>query len=108
MFTLMTILSLCLDSTLTLCSPAIDDSLFYVWSNGAQTACITLTGTTVGETIYTCEARTKVFVTTDNLMANGDFENYTDYHQRPTGYTSDYEYLPFDPYGTVRDFNALL
>lgn len=75
MFTLMTILSLCLDSTLTLCSPAIDDSLFYVWSNGAQTACITLTGTTVGETIYTCEARTKVFVTTDNLMANGDFEN---------------------------------
>jgi hypothetical protein len=33
-------------------------------------------------------------------MANGDFENYTDYHQQPTGYTSDYEYLPFDPYGT--------
>ena len=26
MFTLMTILSLCLDSTLTLCSPAIEDS----------------------------------------------------------------------------------
>ena len=89
MFTLMTILSPCLDSTLTLFSPAIDDSLFYVWSNGAQTACITLTGTTVGETIYTCEARTKVFVTTDNLMANGDFENYTDYHQQPTGYTSE-------------------
>lgn len=100
MFTLLTILSLCLDSTITLCSPVIDDSLFYVWSNGAQTSCITLTGTTVGETIYTCEARTKVFVTTDNLMANGDFENYTDYHQQPTGYTSDYEYLPFDPYGT--------
>ena len=33
-------------------------------------------------------------------MSNGDFENYTDYHQQPTGYTSDYEYLPFDPYGT--------
>ena len=33
-------------------------------------------------------------------MAHGDFENYTDYHQQPTGYTSDYEYLPFDPYGT--------
>ena len=43
MFTLLTILSLCLDSTLTLCSPAMDDSLFYIWSNGAQTSCITLT-----------------------------------------------------------------
>ena len=100
MFTLLTILSLCLDSTLTLCSPAMDDSLFYVWNNGAQTSCITLTGTTVGEATYTCEARTKTFMTTDNLMANGDFENYTDYHLQPTGYTSDYEYLPFDPYGT--------
>lgn len=100
MFTLLTILSLCLDSTLTLCSPDTDDSLFYVWSNGAQTACITLTGTTIGEETYTCEVRTKVFLTTDNLMANGDFEDYTDYHQQPTGYTSDYEYLPFDPYGT--------
>ena len=37
MFTLLTILSLCLDSTMTICSPAIDDSLFYVWSNGEQT-----------------------------------------------------------------------
>lgn len=100
MFTLLTVLSLCLDSTLTICSPAIDDTLFYVWSNGAQTECITLTGTTPGEETYTCEARTKTFITTDNLMANGDFENYTDYHLQPTGYTSDYEYLPFDPYGT--------
>ena len=100
MFTLLTILSLCLDSTLTICAPAIDDTLFYVWSNGAQTECITLSGTTVGEAEYICEARTKTFITTDNLMANGDFENYTDYHLQPTGYTSDYEYLPFDPYGT--------
>ena len=100
MFTLLTILTLCLDSTLTLCSPAIDDTLFYVWSTGAQTSCIDITGTAVGEAEYICEARTKTFITTDNLMANGDFENYTDYHQQPTGYTSDYEYLPFDPYGT--------
>lgn len=97
---LLSILTLCLDSTLTLCSPAIDDSLFYTWSTGAQSACITVTGTSVGEATYTCEARTKTFLTTDNLMSNGDFENYTDYHQQPTGYTSDYEYLPFDPYGT--------
>ena len=34
------------------------------------------------------------------LMSDRDFENYTDYHLQPTGYTSDYEYLPFDPYGT--------
>lgn len=100
MSVLLTILSLCLDSTLSLCSPAIDDTLFYTWSTGAQTSCITLTGTTVGEATYTCEARTKTFVSTDNLMANGDFENYSDYNQKPTGYTSDYEYLPFDPYGT--------
>lgn len=97
---LLSILTLCLDSTLSLCSPAIDDSLFYTWSTGAQSACITITGTTVGEATYTCEARTKTFLTTDNLMSNGDFENYTDYHSQPTGYTSDYEYLPFDPYGT--------
>ena len=97
---LLSILTLCLDSTLSLCSPAIDDTLFYTWSTGAQTACITVTGTTVGEATYTCEARTKTFLTTDNLMSNGDFENYTDYHSQPTGYTSDYEYLPFDPYGT--------
>jgi len=97
---LLSILTLCLDSTLSMCSPAIDDSLFYTWSTGAQTACITITGTTVGEATYTCEARTKTFYTTDNLMSNGDFENYTDYHSQPTGYTSDYEYLPFDPYGT--------
>ena len=97
---LLSILTLCLDSTLSLCSPAIDDTLFYSWSTGAQTACITITGTTVGEGTYTCEARTKTFYTTDNLMSNGDFENYTDYHSQPTGYTSDYEYLPFDPYGT--------
>ena len=100
MFTLLTIISLCLDSTLTLCSPVIADTLFYTWSTGEQTSCITFTGTTVGEATYTCEARTKTFYTTDNLMANGDFENYTDYHEQPTGYTSDYEYLPFDPYGT--------
>ena len=97
---LLSILTLCLDSTLSLCSPAIDDTLFYSWSTGAQSACITITGTTVGEATYTCEARTKTFLTTDNLMSNGDFENYTDYHLQPTGYTSDYEYLPFDPYGT--------
>ena len=97
---LLSILTLCLDSTLSLCSPAIDDTLFYTWSTGAQSACITITGTTVGEATYTCEARTKTFLTTDNLMSNGDFENYTDYHSQPTGYTSDYEYLPFDPYGT--------
>lgn len=97
---LLSILTLCLDSTLSLCSPAIDDSLFYTWSTGAQSACITITGTTVGEATYTCEARTKTFLTTDNLMSNGDFENYTDYHSQPIGYTSDYEYLPFDPYGT--------
>ena len=97
---LLSILTLCLDSTLSLCSPAIDDTLFYSWSTGAQSACITITGTTVGEATYTCEARTKTFLTTDNLMSNGDFENYTDYHSQPTGYTSDYEYLPFDPYGT--------
>ena len=100
MFTLLSILTLCIDSTLTLCSPAIDDSLFYTWDTGANTACITVTGNAVGEATYVCEARTKTFLTTDNLMANGDFENYTDYHQQPTGYTSDYEYLPFDPYGT--------
>lgn len=100
MFTLFTILTLCLDSTLTLCSPATGDSLFYAWNTGAQTPCINITGTSVGEATYICEARTKTFQTTDNLMANGDFENYTDYHQQPTGYTSDYEYLPFDPYGT--------
>ena len=97
---LLTILTLCLDSTISLCSPAIDDTLFYSWSTGEQSACINITGTTVGEAIYTCEARTKTFYTTDNLMANGDFENHTDYHQEPTGFTSDYEYLPFDPYGT--------
>ena len=97
---LLSILTLCLDSTLSLCSPALDDSLFYTWSTGAQSGCITVTGTTVGEATYTCEARTKTFLTTNNLMSNGDFENYTDYHQQPTGYTSDYEYLPFDPYGT--------
>lgn len=100
MFPLLAILTLCLDSTLSLCTPAIDDSLFYTWNTGAQTACITVTGTDIGEATYICEARTKTFRTTDNLMANGDFENYTDYHQQPTGYTSDYEYLPFDPYGT--------
>lgn len=97
---LLAVITLCLDSTLQLCSSAIDDTLFYVWNTGAQTSCITLIGTTLGEATYTCEARTKTFLTTDNLMANGDFENYTDYHQQPTGYTSDYEYLPFDPYGT--------
>lgn len=100
MFTLLTILSLCLDSTITLCSPAIDDTLFYVWSTGESQSCISITGTTEGEATYICDARTKTFVTTDNLMANGDFESYSDYTQKPAGYTSDYEYLPFDPYGT--------
>ena len=100
MSVLLTILTLCLDSTLTLCSPAIDDTLFYNWSTGAQSACIALTGTTEGDATYICEARTKTFLTTDNLMANGDFENHTVYTQQPTGFTSDYEYLPFDPYGT--------
>ena len=100
MYTLLTILTLCLDSTLSLCSPAIDDSLFYSWDTGEQTACISVTGTSVGEATYICEARTKTFLTTDNLMSNGDFEAYTNYEQQPTGYTSDYEYLPFDPYGT--------
>ena len=100
MWTLLTILTLCLDSTLSLCSSAIDDANFYTWSTGEQSACITLTGTKAGEDTIVCETRTKAFYTTDNLMANGDFENYTDYHQQPSGYTSDYEYLPFDPYGT--------
>lgn len=97
---LLNILTLCLDSTLSLCSPVSGDTLLYNWNTGAQTACINLTGTTVGEATYICEARTKTFLTTDNLMSNGDFENYSDYHQQPTGYTSDYEYLPFDPYGS--------
>lgn len=89
-----------MDSTVQLCSSTIEDTLFYTWNTGDQTSCISLVGTTVGEVTYTCEARRKTFLTTDNLMVNGDFENYTDYHLQPTGYTSDYEYLPFDPYGT--------
>lgn len=100
MFLTLSLLTICLDSTLILCPSAIDDSLFYTWNTGEQTACITLQNSAVGEETYICETRTKTFYTTDNLMANGDFENYTDYHQQPTGYTSDYEYLPFDPYGT--------
>lgn len=88
-------LTVCKDEPVVLRADA--DGHLYTWNTGETTQQITVTPTTVGTEIYTVRAYDYKVETSDNLMANGDFENYTDYHQKPAGFTSDYEYLAFSP-----------
>lgn len=97
-FLLLMAISLCVDSSLVLTPDSVN--YFHQWSTGDTTTSITITPTREGQYTYTCETYRYEILSTNNLMANGDFENYTDYRNPPMGFTSDYEYLPFDPYGT--------
>lgn len=88
----------CVDSSITLTPDSANHK--HTWSTGDTTTSITVTPTQPGTYTYSCETYRYEILTTNNLMANGDFENYSDYHQKPAGFTSDYQYLAFDPYGT--------
>lgn len=85
----------CLGDEITLTADVAD--YYYTWSTGQTTQSIQVTPTQPGVETYTVRVYDYHIKASNNLMANGDFENYTDYHQKPAGFTSDYEYLAFDP-----------
>lgn len=85
----------CLGDEIILTADVADH--YYTWSTGQTTQSIQVTPTQPGVETYTVRVYDYQIKASNNLMANGDFENYTDYHQKPAGFTSDYEYLAFDP-----------
>lgn len=90
--------TLCADSTIVLRADSLGH--YYEWNTGATEDQISVTPTTPGTETYTLRVYDYKIKSTNNLMANGDFETYTDYHQKPAGFTSDYQYLAFSPTGS--------
>lgn len=92
-------IDVCLDSTRVL-SSAYDDHEYLWLPDSLQAQTLTYHATEERTDTFTCHVYLPEHLISRNLMSNGDFENYTDYHSAPAGFTSDYEYLPFDPNGT--------
>ncbi len=89
----------CLDSTRVL-SSAYDDHEYLWLPDSLYSQTFTYHAVEERTDTFTCYVYLPEHLISQNLMSNGDFENYTDYRTAPTGFTSDYEYLPFDPKGT--------
>lgn len=87
-----------MDSTLTLTADTLN--YFHQWSTGDTTVSTDFTPVAPGHYDITCRTYRYEILSTNNLMANGDFENYVDYNQAPSGFSSDYTYVPFSPYAT--------